>query len=117
MAGGLAALNLLHDLWMLLDVVVQKFWIVALNGLMIAGVLVLIRNRHNRLARLHIAAWTGILLSVPFVPPWDTDNMRAYAATMAFIVTLPLLGLSYRRQLGAAWWRDPRRPRPRFAPL
>ena len=91
-----------------------EFWIVAINGLMIAGVLVLMRNRHNRLARLHIAAWAGILLSVPFVPPWDADNMRAYAATMAFIVTLPLMGLSYRRQPGAAWWRDPETTPPAF---
>jgi hypothetical protein len=114
LAGGMAALNLPRDLWMLLDVAVQKFWIIALNGLMIAGVLVLMRNRHNRLARLHIAAWAGILLSVPFVPPWDADNMRAYAATMAFIVTLPLMGLSYRRQPGAAWWRDPETTPPAF---
>jgi len=114
LAEGMAAFNLPRDLWMLLDVAAREFWIVALNGLLIAGVLVLMRNRHNRLARLHIAAWAGILLSVPFVPPWDADNMRAYAATMAFIVTLPLMGLSYRRQPSAAWWRDPETTPPAF---
>ena len=37
----------------------------------------------------------GILVSVPFAPPWDADTMRAYAATLPFIALLPALGLDF----------------------
>jgi hypothetical protein len=36
----------------------------------------------------------GIFLSVPFLPPWDADGMRAYATSIPFIALLPSLGLS-----------------------
>ncbi len=36
----------------------------------------------------------GIVLSVPFVPPWDADSMRAYAATIPISATLPALCLA-----------------------
>jgi len=52
---------------------------------------------------LNIAAWAGILLSVPFVPPWDADNMRAYAATLPFVVALPVMGMCYGREGKAKW--------------
>jgi len=34
----------------------------------------------------------GVLLSVPFVPPGDTNRMRAYAAVIPLIAVLPALG-------------------------
>lgn len=37
----------------------------------------------------------GILLSVPFVPPWEADSMRAYAATMPFLAALPAVGIYF----------------------
>lgn len=37
-------------------------------------------------------ALMGIFLSVPFVPPWDSDQMRVYAAVMPFLAFLPALG-------------------------
>ena len=37
-------------------------------------------------------SWLGILASVPFVPPWDADLMRAYAATLPFILWPAALG-------------------------
>ena len=36
----------------------------------------------------------GILLSVPFLPPWDADIMRVYATTIPFIALLPSLGFA-----------------------
>jgi hypothetical protein len=51
------------------------------------------RQRQTALASLMIAATVGILLSVPFVPPWDAGT-RPYAATMPFISVLPVLGLT-----------------------
>jgi hypothetical protein len=103
LTDGLAVFKLGRDAWILLDVAVREVWIVGLNGLLVAGLLVVARNRHRRLARLVTAAWVGTLLSVPFVPPWDADNMRAYAATLPFVVALPMLGLLYRRRGDAAW--------------
>lgn len=103
LAEGLAGLKMRRDVWILLDVAVRELWIIALNGLMVAGLLVMKRNCHRRLVRLQIAAWAGILLSVPFVPPWDADNMRAYAATLPFVATLPMLGLSFWRPQDDTW--------------
>jgi hypothetical protein len=37
----------------------------------------------------------GILLSVPFVPPWEADSMRAYAATMPFLAALPAVAVYF----------------------
>jgi hypothetical protein len=103
LAEGLAVLEMRRHVWILLDVAVLELWIIALNGLMVAGLLVMSRNCHRRLVRLQVAAWAGILLSVPFVPPWDADNMRAYAATLPFIAALPMLGLSYWRSKNETW--------------
>ncbi|MBD1806562.1 hypothetical protein H6F98_14010 [Microcoleus sp. FACHB-SPT15] len=46
-------------------------------------------------ASLMVVATLGILASVPCVPPWDADAMRAYAATMPFLATLPALGIEF----------------------
>lgn len=41
---------------------------------------------------LILFCWLGILASVPFVPPWDADSMRAYGATIPVIAILPIIG-------------------------
>ena len=104
LADGVKALNFRRDLWVLLDVSAREMWIIALHGLLAAGLVVLWRNHRRPLPRLIIAAWAGILLSVPFVPPWDADNMRAYAATTPFVIALPIMGLSYRREGKMQWF-------------
>lgn len=103
LAEGVSALNFRRDVWVLLDVAAREAWIVALNVLMIAGGVMLWRNRRRPLAVLNFAAWAGILLSVPFVPPWDADNMRAYAATLPFVLALPVMGMCYDREGKATW--------------
>jgi hypothetical protein len=50
------------------------------------------RQRRNPNVSLILIATLGILLSVPFAPPWDTAKMRAYAATIPVIALLPALG-------------------------
>jgi hypothetical protein len=55
------------------------------------------RQRQTATASLIIAATIGILLSVPFVPPWDA-GIRPYAATIPFIVLLPALGATFIAQ-------------------
>jgi len=53
------------------------------------------RQRREPNASLIAVATLGILVSVPFVPPWDADAMRAYGATIPFLATLPALGLAF----------------------
>lgn len=48
------------------------------------------KNEHNKLV---LMATAGILLSVPFAPPIDAEEMRAYAATILFFAILPIMGL------------------------
>lgn len=103
LADGVKALNFRRDLWVLLDVSAREMWIIGLHGLLAAGLVVLWRNHRRPLPLLIIAAWSGIFLSVPFVPPWDADNMRAYAATIPFVIALPMMGLAYRREGKAQW--------------
>ncbi|MCX5732864.1 MAG: hypothetical protein NTW68_00865 [candidate division NC10 bacterium] len=94
--GSLGALSLFREAVRLLDTSFQTVWIVALNVLAGAGAVVAWLNRRSAPAGLLIAVGVGILLSVPFAPPWDADNMRAYAATMPFVISFPMLGLLSR---------------------
>jgi len=49
--------------------------------------LLLMAFKRSEITRFLLACGVGIWLSVPFVPPWDADRMRAYATT------IPLLAL------------------------
>ena len=55
------------------------------------------RQRQNSVNLLLILANLGILLSIPFVPPWDAGT-RVYAATIPVISLLPALGLTFIAQ-------------------
>lgn len=63
-----------------------------LSILALAGVAWVLQNLRRPLAQMLLFAFAGILLSVPFVPPWDSDQMRAYAAVLPFIAFLPSVG-------------------------
>jgi hypothetical protein len=62
------------------------------------------RQRLDPNAYLVLATTLGILVSVPFVPPWDADGMRAYAATIPVISTLPALGLAFVMKKMEWYW-------------
>lgn len=94
-AEGVVALFRQQPLRVLLDVAGGKIWTLWLNVLLVTGLIVAWRNRRHPLALLTIFGWAGILVSVPFVPPWDADSMRAYAATLPFMIALPCLGVLY----------------------
>lgn len=55
------------------------------------------RQRQHLLPSLMLAMTVGILLSVPFVPPWDA-GIRPYAATIPIFALLPALGLAFIAQ-------------------
>lgn len=50
------------------------------------------RKKDHPLLSLLTFLTVGILLSVPFAPPGDADHMRAYAASIPIIATLPAIG-------------------------
>ena len=67
---------------------------ITLRVLSLVAIVNCYRQRQNPSASLMIAAFIGILLSVPLVPPWDTGT-RAYAATIPFFSLFPALGLIF----------------------
>jgi hypothetical protein len=56
------------------------------------------RQRQTPLGSFIIAATIGILLSLPFAPPWDDPSGRIYAATMPLFSLFPALGLAFLLQ-------------------
>ena len=67
---------------------------VVLNLLALLGLVHLRRFSATGAYPMVLAAWLGILLSVPFAPPWDASMMRGYAVTVPFMIALPALGLA-----------------------
>ena len=59
------------------------------------------RQRQTPFASFIFASAIGILLSVPFLPPWDA-GVRIYAVTIPFFALLPALGLAF---LAERRWR------------
>lgn len=81
--------------WHMADVLVMLMMILGLNILAGFGIRTLWRRRFDPAQRYllitMVAAWIGTLASVPFAPPWDANSMRAYAATLSFLILLPAL--------------------------
>jgi hypothetical protein len=63
--------------------------------LSVAGLVWCFSKWREPIPALLLAALAGTILSVPFVPPWEADRMRAYAATLPFYVTYPAVGLVF----------------------
>lgn len=59
------------------------------------GALVFLFQRQDTRAVLLGFYSLGVLISVPFVPPWDAEYMRVYAASMPFLAALPIMGLVF----------------------
>lgn len=62
--------------------------LLALRGLFMAWL-----SRSTAVSRLMFAYLAGILLSVPFAPPWDSDYMRIFAATIPVLCWLAAIGV------------------------
>lgn len=110
---GWTALSKAMSVLIALNVLARRAWLIGLNLLAVVGLMRVWRDRPCPLSRLICAIWFGILLSVPFAPPWDADYMRAYAATIPFIVALPLLGIA--RPAASGPTQLPGEPRDRLA--
>jgi hypothetical protein len=51
--------------------------------------------KRDKLSLCLLAGNIGILASVPFVPPWDADWMRVYAATIPIALIIPAIGFQF----------------------
>ncbi|MEA5511670.1 hypothetical protein VB715_18000 [Crocosphaera sp. UHCC 0190] len=65
-----------------------------LQVLSIIGIINCYRKRQSPMGSLMIAALIGIMLSIPFVPPWD-GGIRVHAATIPIVALFPALGLHW----------------------
>jgi hypothetical protein len=63
--------------------------------LSVAGLVWCILKWRDPIPALLLAAFLGTFLSIPFVPPWEADRMRAYASTLPFYVIYPAVGLTF----------------------
>jgi hypothetical protein len=68
---------------------------IALYILFSFGIFDCIRNFKKPSRSLMLFAFLGIILSIPFAPPMDSNRMRVYAATIPFFVIIPCFGLSF----------------------
>jgi len=53
------------------------------------------RNRKDPYLGFVMVSTTGLLLSVPFLPPTDAFRLRAYATSIAILALLPSMGLHW----------------------
>lgn len=90
----LSKLQLIFDgVWVQVDKSAAQLFSVftlLLSAISLVGVLRKLREPRNSLL---LALGVGILASVPFVPPWDADLMRVYAATIPCMALFPTMGL------------------------
>lgn len=57
------------------------------------GLITAWKNRRQEPYAMLLWAAAGIFLSVPFVPPNDSNQMRVYAATVTFLIAFCVIGL------------------------
>jgi hypothetical protein len=62
--------------------------------LMIAGLVFCVKDIKKTSRSFLLAAFIGIVLSIPFAPPIDSNRMRVYAATIPFFIAIPSIGLA-----------------------
>lgn len=68
-----------------------SYWI--LLGLSIAGMGNWFAQRRDPYLGFVMVSTTGLLLSVPFLPPTDAFRLRAYATSVVILALLPAMGL------------------------
>lgn len=75
----------------------QSFYMLGRSSIFILGIVGVIFKCQNRKKTIFLvlALLGGIFLSVPFVPPWDADRMRAYAVTIPILAYYPAVGLQF----------------------
>ncbi len=68
---------------------------IILFGFLALGIFLWLRHRRDPFLALLMCSLIGIMLSLPFAPPLDTNRMRAYAATMPYFLAFPALSIGW----------------------
>jgi hypothetical protein len=71
----------------------QKIYYLLVNILFVLGALWCIFRRKDPYCSMIIWVGLGIIVSVPFIPPWDADDMRIYAVTIPLLAVVPAVPL------------------------
>lgn len=82
--------SFVHVWYLSSEAVATRLLLYALSGV---GLIGLFLKRRDANCSMMLAAMLGITLSVPLVPPIDSDQMRVYAATVPFAAAVPAFGL------------------------
>lgn len=77
--------------WPFIQAFAAAVTFVCYSILSVIGMCVLLKEK-NYDSKCFLLIAIGMLASVPFVPPWDADWMRAYAATIPIALVFPALG-------------------------
>jgi hypothetical protein len=77
------------------NIIVYRILRILVWCLFLLGLSWLYKERKRRVHTLLLWAIVGIIISVPFLPPRDAAIMRVYAASIPFIITIPLMGLNW----------------------
>ncbi len=78
-----------------------QYTLLALNAI---GLISAWKKRHKPLMLLALALMAGMLLSVPFVPPGDTSQLRTYAVAIPVLGVMPGLGVSFLLEKTPVSW-------------
>jgi hypothetical protein len=71
--------------------------------LFVLTIILLVRNRKSLKSLVVLGVVVGILLSIPFVPPQDESNMRAFAVVVPLMALIPAISLQWLVEKGAGW--------------
>ena len=72
---------------------INYFYRILLSILAAWGIIVTWKHRKKEPFTMMLWAALGIFLSIPFVPPNDSNQMRVYAATITFLIAFCVIGL------------------------
>ena len=99
----LSKLSLVFDgVWIQIDRIAAQIFSIFVRLLSAFSLITIFRKLRDVHTSLLLALMIGILASVPFVPPWDADGLRVYAATIPCMALFPAMGLySLRQWLGS----------------
>lgn len=62
--------------------------------LLLVGLVFCIKDFKKPIRSFYLFSFLGILLSIPFAPPIDSNRMRVYAATIPYFAAIPAIGLA-----------------------
>ena len=85
----------------------QEIFYWAVNAFLLVSIFVCLKNRGGAHHSLILWGFLGIFVSIPFIPPWDADDMRVYAATIPFLAVMPAIAVAAMTRSQLEFFPDP----------